>query len=411
MKILMIAPQPFFEPRGTPISVFQRLHGLSELGYQVDLVTYHVGGDVDIPGVNIKRAPRIPFINKIKIGPSLAKFPLDIVLFFYAFWTLLRNKYDVMHTHEEAGFFALILAPLFRIPHLYDMHSSLPKQLENYNFGNYKPFVWAFETLENWVLKSSKVVLTIGTDLEDHVLKLNPKANHIRIENIAVHGNTKIDPGTLQKLKQEHGLEGKKVLVYTGTFERYQGFDLLFESIKEVVAQRPNVHVLMVGGKPEQVTDWKNKVSSMGLSSYVTFTGLVSLEESVNFLQLADILLSPRTVGLSVPLKIYSYLQSGKPTVATNILAHTQIMDDQSAMLVDPDANSYAQGLLKLLEDNNLAQRIGGNALELAQKEYSKEAYLKKLSVAYTSIEQKRPINELLEQNIENAPSALAVQP
>lgn len=53
MKILMISPEPFFEPRGTPISVYQRLQALSALGYQVDLLTYHVGQDVDIPGLTI----------------------------------------------------------------------------------------------------------------------------------------------------------------------------------------------------------------------------------------------------------------------------------------------------------------------------------------------------------------------
>jgi len=51
MKILMIAPQPFFEPRGTPFSVLGRLKAFSELGHEVDLVTYHVGQDVVIPKV------------------------------------------------------------------------------------------------------------------------------------------------------------------------------------------------------------------------------------------------------------------------------------------------------------------------------------------------------------------------
>ena len=44
----MIAPEPFFEPRGTPFSEFYRIRALTELGHQVDLVTYSVGEDVDI---------------------------------------------------------------------------------------------------------------------------------------------------------------------------------------------------------------------------------------------------------------------------------------------------------------------------------------------------------------------------
>ncbi|MCB0214854.1 MAG: hypothetical protein KDJ52_36280, partial [Anaerolineae bacterium] len=78
MKILMIAPQPFFEPRGTPISAYQRLHGLSSLNYEVDLVTYHIGNDVEMQGLTIHRIPNIPFIKSIDIGPSWAKVLLDI---------------------------------------------------------------------------------------------------------------------------------------------------------------------------------------------------------------------------------------------------------------------------------------------------------------------------------------------
>ena len=84
MKILMIAPEPFFQPRGTPISVYQRLLALSSLGFQVDLLTYHLGEDVDIPGVVIHRIIGVPFIKNTKPGPSLGKLVLDPILLIYS---------------------------------------------------------------------------------------------------------------------------------------------------------------------------------------------------------------------------------------------------------------------------------------------------------------------------------------
>ena len=78
MKILMIAPQPFFSPRGTPFSVYYRIKALSEMGHQVDLITYHIGKDVAIKGLTIFRIIKIPFVHKVKIGPSIKKFFLDI---------------------------------------------------------------------------------------------------------------------------------------------------------------------------------------------------------------------------------------------------------------------------------------------------------------------------------------------
>jgi glycosyltransferase involved in cell wall biosynthesis len=395
MKILMIAPQPFFEPRGTPISVFQRLHGLSDLGYEVDLVTYHVGEDVDIPGLNIVRAPRVPFIHKVKVGPSLAKIPLDIMLFFQTLWLLFTRRYNVIHSHEEAAFFAMPLSWLFRTPHLYDMHSSLPKQLANYNFGNYRPIVRLFEILESWVLNTCNVVLTIGLDLEEYVLAVNKRANHIRIENTAVQSNIVSETETVANLEQAWGLAGKLPIVYTGTFEAYQGLDLLFESACQVIQKHPETVFVMVGGKPEQVAYWQKETMRMGLTNNVVFTGSVPLAESLYYLEMGDILVSPRIEGLSVPLKLYSYLHSGKPMVVTNIYAHTQILDEETAVITEPNASAFATGLLRLIESPTLRLRLGEQARAYAEREFSQESYLRKLTKAYLAIRFSKRISEI----------------
>ena len=60
MHILMIAPEPFFEPRGTPFSEYHRIRALIDLGHTVDLVTYPFGRDVDLAGLRIFRAARPP---------------------------------------------------------------------------------------------------------------------------------------------------------------------------------------------------------------------------------------------------------------------------------------------------------------------------------------------------------------
>ncbi|MCH8283078.1 MAG: HAD-IC family P-type ATPase, partial [Chloroflexi bacterium] len=90
MKILMLAPEPFFESRGTPISVLGRLRALSTLGHEVDLVTYHLGENVSIPGMTIHRIPRVPLVRSIKVGPSFIKPFLDVLLFAKAIRLLKR---------------------------------------------------------------------------------------------------------------------------------------------------------------------------------------------------------------------------------------------------------------------------------------------------------------------------------
>ena len=69
MHILMIAPEPFFEPRGTPFTEFHRIRALTTLGHTVDLVTYPFGRDVTMPGLRVFRCLRPPFITQRQHRP------------------------------------------------------------------------------------------------------------------------------------------------------------------------------------------------------------------------------------------------------------------------------------------------------------------------------------------------------
>src|SRR5438094_4831864 len=103
VRILMIAPEPFFEPRGTPFSEFHRIRALTALGHEIDLVTYPFGADVTLPGLRVFRCLRPPFVRRVKVGPSLAKIPLDALLTLTVLRRVLASRYDAIPSHEEGG--------------------------------------------------------------------------------------------------------------------------------------------------------------------------------------------------------------------------------------------------------------------------------------------------------------------
>ena len=86
----MLAPEPFFEPRGTPFSEYHRIKALGDLGHHVDLVTYPIGRDVPLPNLTIFRAWGLPFVRKIRIGPSITKVALDALMLFT--WRGARSR-------------------------------------------------------------------------------------------------------------------------------------------------------------------------------------------------------------------------------------------------------------------------------------------------------------------------------
>lgn len=383
LRVLMIAPQPFFEPRGTPISVFQRLDTLSNMGHHVDLLTYHIGQSVNIKNITIRRIPHIPFIKSVKIGPSWAKLILDIFIIIKAAQLVLSNRYDIIHTHEEAAFFAMPLAKIFRIPHLYDMHSSLPRQLDNFKFGNYWPIIFLFKILEWMVLHSCDGLITVGADLEQYAKDVNPNICQVRIENLAVHNSIEPVIGTSDELRYQLGLEDKHLVIYTGTFEKYQGLGLLMESAQLVVAKNPNTTFILVGGHPDQVRFWQRETKKLNLGKHVLFVGQVSPAKAAIYQEMADILVSPRIEGTSIPLKIYSYLYAGKPIVATDLVAHSQTLNSDVAILTPPQAEAFAAGILKLLENNLLAKTLGEQAKLFVQEKFDPGSYLERLGHIY----------------------------
>jgi hypothetical protein len=183
MRILMIAPQPFFTPRGTPFSVRGRIQALVALGHSVDLVTYHAGDDISLPGLRIYRTPRIPWMRHVPIGPSYMKMFLDILLFGLVLRRLVVQRYEVIHTHEEAGLMGAVLARSAKAQHLYDMHSSLPQQLKNFKAYNYAPIVKFFEILERFVVRRADAVIAICPELSQRVAAIDKGRPCFLIEN------------------------------------------------------------------------------------------------------------------------------------------------------------------------------------------------------------------------------------
>lgn len=384
LRILMVAPQPFFRARGTPFSVLHRIRALVQSGHEVDLVTYPFGEDVALPGLRILRCARPPFVGDVKIGPSIAKLVLDVPLYFATVKALREHRYDVLHSHEEAAFFAVRLARRYGIPHVYDMHSSLPQQLKNFRAYDFGFIRRPFDALEQRVLRTCDGVITICAELADIALAHCGSTPHSMIENTAddtiVFGNAANDP------RAEYNLADKDIVLYTGTFEPYQGLDLLLSAFAKVSPEFPRAHLLMVGGRPEQVEHYEALAKAHNILDAVTFVGSVHPSKIPGFLTAADIIASPRSSGTNTPLKIYGYMRSNCPILATDLLTHTQTLDAEVACLVTPTTEAFADGLKRLLSDPALRERLATSAATRSEEQFSDAAYVAKVRDLYQRV-------------------------
>ena len=383
----MIAPQPFFEPRGTPFSEFHRIRALTDLGHAVDLVTYPFGQDVSMPGLRVFRSGRVPWLTRVKIGPSLAKIPLDALLALTAMRRALSARYDAVHSHEEGGVIGVLLAALLRVPHVYDMHSSLPQQLTNFAFTRSRLIRQVFRVIERVMIRRSRVVIVICPSLEDTVREIDPQAHTVLIENAPGSADEQATPEAASAVRRTLGLgETTPVVLYTGTFEAYQGLDLLFDAMAIVRATRPDARLVLAGGKPDQIARGREQARAAGIGDITMFAGERPASDIPAYLRAADVLVSPRSRGTNTPLKIYQYLRSGKPIVATRLLTHTQVLSDETAVLTGASKEAFAGGILSALDDPARSAAIGAAAQHLAATKYSYAAYLERTRQACAAL-------------------------
>jgi len=150
----------------------------------------------------------------------------------------------------------------------------------------------------------------------------------------------------------------------------------------------PGVQLLMMGGELAEIERMRERARALGSLERCSFSGKRPPTELPEFLALADVLASPRVKGENTPFKIYTYLASGKPIVATRIATHTQLLDDTMAFLVEPTPAAFAAGLRQALEQPQQAAARAEHGYALVAREYSVARYREKIARAYGAIEQ-----------------------
>jgi glycosyltransferase involved in cell wall biosynthesis len=173
------------------------------------------------------------------------------------------------------------------------------------------------------------------------------------------------------------------IIMYVGNLEIYQGVDLLLESFALTSAKTDQAKLVVIGGEQADIQKYQNQAENLGIRDHVYFLGPKPVDDLGYYLSQADILVSPRVKGKNTPMKLYSYLDSGKPLVATNLATHTQVLTPKLAILTNPEPQAFAAGLLRLIEDENLRMQLGTAGKQLIEQKHTYAAFRRRLSGLY----------------------------
>ena len=177
--------------------------------------------------------------------------------------------------------------------------------------------------------------------------------------------------------------EGSKVILYSGTLEPYQGVQLLLESMTDVARTHPHAVLVVVGGREDQVEELRHRAEELGISDTVRLVGMLPATLVPACMMAADVLVSPRERGRNTPLKIFSYLRSGRPIVATDIVSHTQVLDQR---LLRARCHRRPPGLARGIRPSSTTARSVPGPTEGARRlqgEFGIERYVGGVARAY----------------------------
>ncbi len=382
MRILLVAPQPFYQERGTPIAVRMLIEVLCSQGHAVDLLTYHEGADLDIDGLKILRTPALPGLRHVPIGISWKKLVCDLLISGRLLGLAMTRRYDVIHAVEEAVFPAILLRSSARARVVYDMDSLLGEQLVS-KWRLLRPVERMLRAMERAVIRRADAVFAVCNDLAQHVSVDAPGVPVFLIEDVALPSQQ--FGGGAEPLRELLDIRGPLAL-YVGNLQRYQGIEPLVRAMTQL-PKALDLTLVVIGGAEEDVARMRSLVRKLHLEEQVYLLGPRPLAQLTDFLAQADILVSPRLRGSNTPMKVYSYMNSGTAILATRILSHTQVLDDGCALLVEPNPQALAHGLETLAMDETLRARLGAAARRRAREKYSVEAFREKVRAAYDTLE------------------------
>ncbi len=386
-RVLIVAPQPFYEDRGTPIAVRQVIDALLELGYAVDLLTFPVGSHLDRPGLRIFRAANPFGIARVPIGFSMRKLALDVSLVHALRRLLDENEYCRIHAVEEAAFPAVYEGGRRGIPVIYDMQSSLPEQLRVHRLFRVAPVHALARRAERWLLRRADIVVS-SAGLAERVRQLAPETPCREWHYASPLLPATHDAGV--QLRRSLGIAlDAPVALYSGTFETYQGLGDLIAAMPRVLAEMPRAVFVLVGARDGDAEAIRRLAGRVVPAASLRIVTRQPREEMPRYLAMADVLVSPRKHGGNLPLKIFDYLGAGRPIVATDIDTHRGVLNEECALLVESSASGLARGIALVLCDSRRASTLAGGARRYADRYLAWQDFVVRVGEVYDGVRQR----------------------
>lgn len=289
---------------------------------------------------------------------------------------------DILHAHSPVldALAALRVARRRDLPLVYEIRAFWEDAAVGNGTGTEGSARYrATRALETWALRRADGVAVICEGLRRDLVARGIDPAKIMVSPNGVDLTLFGDPPPPDTaLAAELGLEGKEVLGYLGSFYDYEGLDTLIAAMPALVAVRPNVRLLMVGGGPMEAA-LREQAASSSVAHAIRFIGRVPHHAVERYYGLVDLLVYPRKAmrltDLVTPLKPLEAMAQRRLVAASDVGGHRELIrDGDTGTLFPPDdPAALATRVAALLADRSGwdAMRDRGRAFVEAERNWA----------------------------------------
>lgn len=283
-----------------------------------------------VDGLDFFRTPalpyslRVPVLNELRLIRALANRLQQVVD---------EVRPDIIHAHSPVlnALPALQVGRRNGIPVVYEIRAFWEDAAVDHGSTREGSLRYrATRALETHAIRRAGHVFTICEGLRADIVARGIPASKVTVipNAVDVEGFQLAQPAD-PALKARWGLQGRTVLGFIGSFYAYEGLDLLVSAMPQLVQQRPDLCLLLVGGGPQEAA-LKAQVQLLGLTDRVVFTGRVPHAEVNRYYDLIDLLAYPRhsmrLTELVTPLKPLEAMAQGHLFVASDVGGHKELI-------------------------------------------------------------------------------------
>lgn len=385
MRILMIAPTPFFADRGCHTQIYEEIRALQKIGHEVLLCTYGLGREVE--GVHTVRTINFPWYRKLAAGPSYTKILLLPCLTVTTLMAVVRFKPQVVHAHLHEGAVIARICKFFfpGLRVLFDMQGSLTGETLQHRFVRkgsiaYRCLAWLERRIAGWF-----PVITQSETMIQELKSLGvPETGCFNVRD-GVDTDTFCETPFDTELGKELGIsrESPRIL-YMGLLEEYQGVDVMLKAFSILAKMRPNTRFIIIGYP--NVDKYKALALSLGIDSHCLFLGRIEYQRLPRYLSLSQVAVAPKIAETEGDGKIYNYMAMGMTTVAFDRGVSREILADSGVFARFGDPQDLAEKLLSVIDDYELCRAKGRASRQRAVENLSWDAVGRRIDRVYSNI-------------------------